>query len=74
MRETCSCTAAMEITDVAQWSMEALVEVFASWRAEHRHEFPPEMAVVESSSSHERAPDEGFIEDRVPIGFARNPR
>jgi hypothetical protein len=52
--------------------MEALVEVFAAWRAEHRHEFPPEMTVVESASSHERAADEVFVEDRAPIGFARN--
>ena len=74
MKETCSCTAAMEITDVAQWSMEALFEMFTIWRTEHRHDFPPEMAVVESSSSHERAPDEPYIEDRVPIGFARNPQ
>jgi len=47
-------------------------EFLKEWREGHRHEFPPEMAVVESSSSHERAPDEAFIEDRAPIGFTRN--
>lgn len=76
MRETCSCTAQLEIIDVTNWTTAALAEQFAAWRESHRHEFAPVEeipTVVESGSSHERAFDDaGFGSNRVSIGFARN--
>lgn len=68
MKETCACTASFEITDVAQWATDALLEQFQAWRENHLHEFPPAepegLTVVESASSHERA---------LPFGFAPEP-
>ena len=72
MHETCSCGAKLEIPEVKEWAMEALVETFKAWRDGHRHEFAPVGAegllIHESGSSHERA---DLIEPSgtLPIGF-----
>lgn len=77
MREVCSCTAELKITDIEQWSVEALLEVFANWRESHIHEMPAAEPAepptfVESGSSHERLGDEFPMQDRATIGFQRN--
>lgn len=79
--ERCSCNAKLTIpvlstshTDV--W--ENALTILEKWRSAHIHEAQPgeeygePPTVVESGSSHERAADEFFVEDRAPIGFARN--
>lgn len=69
MEEVCSCGAKFAIADVGQWSVEALLEAFQTWRENHLHEFPPESGmapepptIVESMSQNERA---------LPFGFTR---
>lgn len=87
IEERCACGATITVTgseyrnDKHPNNPRGAEEVVERWRKDHRHEFPPAEPVlenagdmpmfVESSSSHERAFDEGDIGARVRLGFQR---